>query len=94
MDCWELKIASMSKILSLFSALIFLGACSHSSTTKPQLPFFNTPDFTPHFYESFDVAYAETPHTLPKFEFTDDHGDVFSQDSLLGKIHVASFIFT
>ncbi|GAB5558316.1 MAG: SCO family protein [Schleiferiaceae bacterium] len=84
----------MSKILSLFSAVIFLVACSHAPANKPQLPFFNTPDFTPHFYESFDVAYAETIHTLPDFQFTDDHGGTFTQDSLLGKIHVASFIFT
>ena len=68
------KIASMSKILLSFRAVIFFGGLFSCSGKQAPTALFQYPRRMPHFYESFDVAYAEKlPYTLPKFEFTEDH---------------------
>ena len=83
----------MLRTLFLFSFSLLVFSCTKKSTVE-RLPFYNSPDFTPQFYSDLTRAYSQTPHTLPAFNLMDDRGILFTRDSLLGKIHVASFIFT
>lgn len=93
----ELKIAPMyqtvySKI-SVIAYTILLMSCS-ASTEKRTLPFYNTPDFTPQFFETEKEAEIKVTHTIAPFLFTDQDGKYVSEKDIEGKIHVANFIFT
>ena len=55
---------------------------------RQALPYYNTPDFTPHFTNK------NITHSIADFSFTDQNGKTITQQSIEGKIHVADFIFT
>ncbi len=58
------------------------------------MPYYNTPDFTPHFIESTDEVGQKITHTIDSFSFTDQAGEKITLAAIEGKIHVANFIFT
>jgi protein SCO1/2 len=57
------------------------------------LPFYNTPDFTPHWIITGDVDYKNI-HTIAPFTFTNQLGQTVSNQNVAGKIYVANFFFT
>ena len=57
------------------------------------LPYYNTPDFTPHFINAAE-AKKQIDHTIADFSCTDQGGKNISQKDIEGKIHVANFFFT
>lgn len=63
--------------------------------TKKQshLPYYNTPDFSPVFVAP-DKAETTINHTISAFSFVDQNGDVVSDKTIEGKIHITNFIFT
>ena len=68
--------------MSLRAYLIsgFLGvffACS-TSEVAPVLPYYNTPDFEPQFFENKEKAEAKITHQLKPFSFLDQHGKSIS----------------
>jgi protein SCO1/2 len=77
-------------ILILF--VISMAACSQKPV-QTQLPYFNTPDFTPTWIDKNAVAYQHL-HAIPAFSFTDQHGETVSDKTVHGKIYVADFFFT
>ena len=84
--------------MSLHAYLIsgFLGiafACSPSEVATT-LPYYNTPDFEPQFFENTKAAVAKITHQLKSFSFLDQHGKSISDTSLRGKVHVANFFFS
>ena len=86
----------MSRIafLLLFSFLLLsLESCSDESFVR-ELPFYTTPDFTPHFLASKTEANKLIPHKISSFKFTNQHNEQVTDEFIEGKIHVASFIFT
>jgi len=58
------------------------------------LPYYNTPDFTPHFITGKQQAAKEITHTIASFSFTNQLGKMISDASFEGHIHVANFMFT
>ncbi|GAB4031245.1 SCO family protein [Spirosoma gilvum] len=62
--------------------------------TIQQLPYYNTPDFTPIFIDSGSKVAEKVPHTIGNFSFTDQNGATVTQQAIEGKIHVADFFFT
>lgn len=56
------------------------------------LPFYNTPDFTPHWIGKTDSGYRKI-HTIAPFSFTNQLGKRVDNSSLKGKIYVANFFF-
>jgi protein SCO1 len=72
--------------------LILLIACNEASTVA-SLPYYNTPDFTPHFIAASE-AKQRINHTIAPFSFTDQFGNTINNKTVAGKIHVANFIFT
>lgn len=55
---------------------------------QQRLPYYNTPDFTPHFTNE------NITHSVADFSFTDQNGKTITQQHIENKIHVADFIFT
>ncbi len=97
MDCWVQKIASMYRIVFLASSILVLVTLLFSCGNKKErsvLPYYNTPDFTPHFIESTDEVGQKITHTIDSFSFTDQAGEKITLAAIEGKIHVANFIFT
>ena len=73
------------------SVLCLVASCS--SAPVSELPYYNTPDFTPLFLTEKQAAEIVS-HTIPDFAFLDQNDNVFSSTALDNKIHVANFIFT
>lgn len=79
-----------------FFGFIVVIVCSCQPITEQrnttQLPYYHTPDFTPHWVAS--LASMDTIHQLKKFVFKNQADQWVDSDSLRGKIHVANFFFT
>lgn len=80
-------------IISFIVGSVVLFSCVQEEQ-EIKLPFYNTPDFTPEFYESTTEAHEKTTHQIGSFSLTDQHGNKISEADIEGKIHVANFIFT
>ena len=68
---------------------MFIAGCS---SEKINLPYYNSPDFTPIFINDNDLS--KINHKISDFNFIDQNNDEFELRKLKGKIHVANFIFT
>ena len=78
-------------LISGFLWVVF--ACS-SDELKPVLPYYNTPDFEPQFFENTQAAKIKITHQVKSFSFLDQHGQSISDTLLRGKVHVANFFFS
>lgn len=78
-----------------FFLLISIGfltyGCSDNGASK--IPYYNDPDFNPHFL-SEQVAEKQITHRISPFQFYNQDSTLFDSKSLEGKIYVANFIFT
>jgi len=82
----------MYRIVFFLSSSLLLLHCS-SKHNKAVLPYYNNPDFTPHFIAAAE-AEKTISHTIADFSFTDQDAKNITQKSIAGKIHVANFFFT
>lgn len=97
MDCWELKIASMYQTVFLRISFLVCICISISCSEKKKdlsLPFYNTPEFTPQFFNSEEEADKKITHAISPFSFKDQNGKLITDKDIEGKVHVANFIFT
>ena len=78
----------------LISGFLWLSFACTTSEVAPVLPYYNTPDFEPQFFENREKAEAKITHHLKPFSFLDQHGQSISDTSLRGKVHVANFFFS
>lgn len=58
------------------------------------LPYYNEPDFTPHFIEAGESIEQEITHRIGDFSFSNQEGKQIDQTYISNRIHVANFIFT
>lgn len=95
MDYLVQKTAPMFRIAYFAFSLHFviLVSCKQD-TSQENLPYYNTPDFTPAFITNQIEVESKIKHTIGSFQFTDQNGEVITQKQIEGKIHVANFIFT
>ena len=99
MDFLAPKTALMWLTASVLSVIAFT-ACQTSDAReaatiqKDQMPYFNTPDFTPQFFNKPSEATPKVDHHIADFSLTNQNGEVITQKDLEGKIHVADFFFT
>lgn len=88
-----MKEDNCMKILEVFIVILFIlpfiSGCSGNKISE--LPYYNTPDFTPVWVSNDE---AEGIHRISDFSFTDQDGKQVSGGELKGKIHVANFFFT
>lgn len=80
----------MIKTIFVFLVLI-LFSCAEEK--KSEIPYYNTPDFTPQFLTESEAENLIT-HQIAPFEMTNQLGMPFSRKDVMGKIYVANFIFT
>jgi len=94
MDYWELKIAKMYRIVFLLFSSFYLFSCSNKEVDIIDLPYYNTPDFTPIFITNKSEVPSKVKHTIADFSFINQDSTFISQQVIAGKIHIANFIFT
>ncbi|GGP82189.1 SCO family protein [Shewanella ulleungensis] len=58
-----------------------------------ELPYYGSADFTPHWFKPDSPELAGF-HQVPAFSFTDQQGEIVTQNTVKDKIYVASFFFT
>lgn len=80
----------MFRTVFLIAGSILLCCCT---TRKQQLPYYNTPDFTPRFLQNYEDVNVVT-HQIADFSFTNQDSNTITQKNIEGKIHVADFVFT
>ena len=93
MDCWELKIVKMYRIVFLLLSSL-LVSCLDKKAEAIALPYYNEPDFTPVFLTDTSEVKYKIKHTIADFFFLDQDSILISQKNIEGKIHIANFIFT
>ena len=85
------------KLSNFLLLLLILISCKPSATKQTQevkhLPFYNTGDFTPEWIAPSSPKYA-TIHTIPAFQFSNQNGNIITQNTFNNKIYVADFFFT
>jgi len=91
MAFWELKIASMSN--TVFFKFMLLSVLLVGCSQTESLPFYNSPDFKPLFLSAQD-AQKEVPHTIASFAFKNQMDQIIGTKDVLGKVHIANFMFT
>lgn len=69
-------------------------SCANNQEKVQPLPYYNTPDFTPVFLANQSEIKSSETHYVPDFDFTNQYGERITHQSVQGKIHIASFIFT
>lgn len=93
------KTALMLLTVSALSGIAFT-ACQTSDAReaqtiqKDQMPYFNSPDFTPQFFNKPSEAAIMVTHRIAEFSLHDQNGDLITRADVTGKIHVADFFFT
>lgn len=80
----------MIKGILLFVPLLFLSC---SGEEKSKIPYYTTPDFTPHFLTDTQ-AEKLIQHRVEDFNLLNQEGIRFSSKALNGKIYITNFIFT
>ena len=76
----------------LLIATVLFAACS-AKQKEEDLPFYNTPDFTPQWISSSDKNYNSI-HTIAPFSLTNQNGETITNKNVEGKIYIANFFFT
>jgi len=79
---------------SIFIVFLGLYACQNSTESTQNLPYYNTPEFTPLFLESEQEISQKITHKISPFAFQNQYGKTITEKDIEGKIHVANFIFT
>ena len=73
--------------LLLLGAVPLMQACSARAAAATSLPFYDSADFTPHWTNS-------SAHVIADFSLTSQTGARVTRADLLGKVHIANFMFT
>lgn len=77
-----------------FKSTLFFLLVACQSGEIPSLPYYNTPDFSPIFIQNQTDYQQQISHTIAPFSMTNQHGQIISERTIEGKIHVANFMFT
>lgn len=70
-----------------FIAVITAGLVSDAIKTTPKLPFYDSADLTPRWTRASN-------HRIADFSLLTQNGSPITRSDVIGKVHVASFIFT
>ncbi len=92
MALFRLKVVfQLGVSLLIISVLLAIVSCKNN---KPDtLPFYNSADFTAEWITENDMKYKAI-HTIEVFSMQNQLGQIFTSDSLKGKIYIANFFFT
>ena len=74
---------------------ILLGVCIVGcSSDATQIPYYNTPDFTPIFLSENQELKNAITHQISDFSFVNQYKQIITNKEIEGKVHVANFMFT
>ena len=95
MALYPQKAACLFRIKHFISGIVFIAliACNDKSAADKTLPFYDTKDLTAHWISESSDSFNRI-HTIAPFAFTDQQNRLFTADSLIGKVYIASFFFT
>ena len=79
---------------TVFNSIIAVILFSSCWNQRGNLPYYNSPDFTPYFLTSLNEIENKITHSIANFELKSHHLNNFSKEDLKGKVHIANFIFT
>ena len=65
--------------------------CSSDAT---QIPYYNTPDFTPIFLSENQELKKTVTHQISDFSFVNQNSQIITNKEIEGKVHIANFMFT
>ncbi len=80
-------VFSLIKIL----LVVCIVGCSSDAT---QIPYYNTPDFTPTFLSENKELKNTITHQISDFSFVNQYKQIITNKEIEGKVHVANFMFT
>ena len=80
-------VFSLIKIL----LVVCIVGCSSDAT---QIPYYNTPDFTPIFLSDNQELKNTITHQVSDFSFINQNNQIITNKEIEGKVHVANFMFT
>ena len=80
-------VFSLIKIL----LVVCIVGCSSDAT---QIPYYNTPDFTPIFLSDNQELKNTITHQISDFSFINQNNQIITNKEIEGKVHVANFMFT
>lgn len=87
-----------SKAIARLGALVLLGTLggcgADQSGTTTEVPYYNTPDFTPIWPTEPAAVTRIVTHQIGDFAFRDQTNALVTQQMIAGKVHVANFFFT
>lgn len=93
---WQMK-KSFYKYSIVLISLIITGCRQSKEKSKIKendfLPFYSEATFTPHWLNPKSDSLSNF-HQVPDFKFTNQEGEVITEESFSGKIYVADFFFT
>ena len=75
-----------SKLLIILMLISCKESTNNSGKSVANLPYFNTPDFTPQWEKGI--------HRIPEFSFINQNEEIITNKTYEGKIYVADFFFT
>lgn len=80
-------------LMVLATIIVLFSACTNKKNGE-KLPYYNTPDFTPHWLDDQSKVDKEILHRIGEFSFTNQENKKVTRQDVNGKIHVANFFFT
>lgn len=83
------RIAPLILLISIFA----MSCQTKKQPIKETLPYYNSADFTPNWYNAKQLDTVKL-HKIATFQFTDQDGNLVSNETVKGKIYVANFFFT
>lgn len=79
--------------ISILLMIAFVWSCSQKQE-QTELPYYNSPDFTPLFFADPAEAENQVTHRISSFSLKDQSGQTVTEKDIEGKVHVANFVFT
>jgi protein SCO1/2 len=64
------------------------------SSDAAQIPYYNTPDFTPIFLSENQELKKTVTHQISDFSFVNQNSQIITNKEIEGKVHIANFMFT
>lgn len=68
-------------------------AVSTEAIEVSQLPYYNSREFTPHWFAPDSRALSDF-HAIPDFSFTNQEGQLITEENVAGRLYVANFFFS
>jgi len=70
---------------------VFILSCGSKTV---EIPYYNSPDFTPIFVSKNQKIEKIVSHKISDFSFINQNKKIFTSADIEGKIHIANFMFT